>query len=95
MGKELEGASAFQDLGDATLTIRNLDDIGPSGIAQLVPDDDGDHLGALEEIREVLEENYGEQLDKLTDDDEKLIVERAVLRSDELPHIEYRVVDEV
>lgn len=84
----------LQDLGDATVTVRRHDEVGSNGVARLLPDDDGSHLDALADIREVIDEHYGERIQALADDDEEAIIERVVLRSDDLPHIEYRVVEE-
>lgn len=88
-----EAVRDFQDLGDATVTIRRWDEVGANGVARLIPDDDGSHLDALEDIRATIDEHYGERIQDLADDDQEVIIERVVLRSDDLPHIEYRVVE--
>jgi hypothetical protein len=85
----------LQDLGDATVKVRPADDVGARGVTRLIPDDDGNHLNALEEIREVLDEHYGERIEEIANDGTEVVVERVVLPADDLPYIEYRLVDEV
>lgn len=84
----------FQDLGESTVTIRKWDEVGANGVARLIPDDDGSHLDALADIRETIDKHYGERIEDLADDGQEVIIERVVLRSDDLPHIEYRVATE-
>jgi len=48
----------------------------------------------MEEIREVIDKHYGERINSVVDEDEKIIIERAVILSDNLPYIEYQKVDE-
>jgi hypothetical protein len=83
----------FQDLGDVGKTLRTVDEVGGEGVSPLLPDGAGDHTAAIEEIREIVDEHYGDSLDELSGDDEKLVIERLVLPSDCVPHIEYRIVD--
>lgn len=84
----------FQDLGELQPTIRTVDGVGANGVARLIPDDDKSHVEALEDIREVIDEHYGERIEDLAEDGQEVVIERVVLRSDDLPHIEYRLVDE-
>ena len=85
----------FQDLGDGTMTIREKNTIGPSGVETLVPDGDTSHIDALEDVRSIIDDYYGESIDNLCDDDEKVVIERVVFQSEALPHIEYTVVDDI
>lgn len=83
-----------QDLGDVTVTIRPQDKAGPTGVESLIPDDNGSHIDALEEIRSIIDENYGNHIDSISDDGENVLIERLTLPSDDLPHIEYRIIEE-
>jgi len=85
----------FQDLGELTQIIRMPDETGPSGVETLLPDEPANHSEALQELRAVIDEYYSESFDRLADDDERVIVERLVVPSNDLPHIEYKIVDEV
>lgn len=85
----------FQDLGDLQLKLRSIEDTGPSGVEPLYPDDDKSHVEALEKIRDIVDEHYGEMFDRLCDDDEEVVIERLVLKSDDVPYIEYQVVDKM
>jgi hypothetical protein len=83
----------YQDLGESKKLIRRPEETGRSGVEVLVPDG-GSQTEALEQIRDVIDEHYGNNLDRLCDDDERVVINRLVLQSDDLPHIEYRIVDE-
>lgn len=84
----------FQDLGDLSQKIRLITETGPSGVETLMPNDGVGHGEAMSDFRQVLESHYGNQLSELAGDDEQVIVQRIVLKSDEMPHIEYQLVDE-
>lgn len=84
----------FQDLGDLSHTVRKQEDIGASGASVLMPDDDTSFGDASQAFRDVLDEHYSEHIDKLADDGETVIVERLVLPSDDVPRIEYQLVEE-
>jgi len=90
----MQGIEEFQDLGDLGPYIRSIDMVGASGVEPLVPNDDASFADASEAFREVLDEHYDERMDELTEDGEKLIVERLVLQADDVPYIEYSIVDE-
>lgn len=83
----------FQDLGNLSQTIRTVDEVGPSGVEPLVPDDATSHGEALQNLRAVIDEYYGDHLDRLADEDEEVIIERLVVLSDDLPYIEYSIVE--
>ena len=85
----------FQDLGELTQIVRTPEGTGPSGVETLLPDEPANHGEALEEIRAVIDEYYSESLDRLADENERVVVERLVVPSNDLPHIEYKIVDEV
>lgn len=91
---EHQSVESFQDLGDLTQTVRTTDEVGPSGIEPLVLDTDATHGDAMQELRAVIEKNYGDHLDRLADDGEKVIINRLVVQSDDHPHIEYQLVEE-
>lgn len=82
----------LQDLGELTQTIRKEDDVGPSGVNVLVPDEAEEHADAISEIRSIIDEHYGDTLDRLSGEGERVVIERLVVQSDDLPHIEYRLV---
>jgi|APHM01.1.fsa_nt_gi hypothetical protein len=84
----------FQDLGELSKVVRIEDDVGPSGVDTLVLDDGKRFADAANDFREVLDEYYGDHIEKRTREDEKIVVERVVLQSDELPYIEYQIVSE-
>lgn len=90
----MQGIEEFQDLGDLGPYIRSIDMVGPSGVEPLVPNEDTSFADASEAFRDVLDEHYDERMDELTEDGEKLIVERLVLQADDVPYIEYSIVDE-
>lgn len=90
----MQGIEEFQDLGDLGPTIRDGESVGVNGVLRLQPDGDASHAEAMEDIREVIDEHYGERIDSVVDEDEKIIIERAVILSDNLPYIEYQKVDE-
>lgn len=83
----------FQDLGELKQTIRTIDEVGPSGVEPLVPDDSASHGEALQNLRAVIDEYYGDHLDRLANEDEEVIIERLVVLSDDLPYIEYSIVE--
>lgn len=86
----------MQDLGEATRTIRPAREVGGSGVATLVPNEDASHLEAMEEIRAIIDEYYGESIDRVVDNDgDRVVVERLVVNSDDLPHMEYSIVSEI
>jgi hypothetical protein len=85
----------MQDLGDFHETVRTTDQIRRSGVDVLMPDETGDHGEAMHGIREVLEQHYGEHLDELAEEGKVVIINRAVFPSDDVPRIEYTVVDEM
>jgi len=89
----MQGVEEFQDLGDLCSTIRKREDVGVNGVLRLQPDGDGSHAEAMEDIRDVIDEHYGERIDLVVDEDEKIIIERAVILSDNLPYIEYQLVE--
>lgn len=84
---------SFQDLGTLEATIRTEDAIGPSGVNVLQPDEEKSHIEAVAQIREIIDEHYGESIARLSEDDERVIINRAVIRAETVPHIEYTVVD--
>lgn len=84
-----------QDLGDLTTTVRSKDEVSTRrNIDVLYPDSDKEHIDAMEGFRDVIEENYSEKLDELADDGERVIITRLIVVSDDIPMIEYAVVDE-
>lgn len=84
-----------QDLGDLSQTIRQADGVSTGrDIELLYPDDDKEHIDAMQAFRDVLDEYYGDRLDELVDDDEELIITRVNIVSDDVPMIEYAVVEE-
>lgn len=85
----------FQDLGELTRTIRREDEVGYSGVELLIPEPNGEHTEAIQEIRSVIDEHYGESVERLADDDERVIIEQLVIPADDLPYIEYTLVDEI
>mgnify|MGYP006876388947 CR=1 FL=1 len=84
----------LQDLGERSPTIRGDSEVGPNGVARLIPDDDKSHIAALEDIRETIEQHYGDRIDSLVNDEQAICIDRVVLRADDLPHIEYTLVAE-
>lgn len=91
---EDEPIEQLQDLGELQPTIRRVSEVGANGVARLIPDDNKSHIEALEDIRGTIEEHYGERIDDLAADDQEVVIDRVVLRADDLPHIEYRLVAE-
>lgn len=91
MDQEFE---SFQDLGEMRQRIRSQDGIGSTGVEVLPPDDDGNHGEALAEIREVVDEHYGDHISELEGDDEILVIEKISFRSDGLPYILYQRIDD-
>lgn len=85
----------FQDLGDLKSTLRRSESVGPSGVESLVPDEGKTFAEAQAAFREVVEEYYGDNLDRLAGEDEEALIERIVVKSDDVPHIEYTVVEEI
>lgn len=90
----MQGVEEFQDVGDLKPVIRSIDMVGPSGVEPLVPDNDSTFGESTEVFRDVLDEHYGERLDELTEEDEELVIERLVIQADDVPYIEYTIVDE-
>lgn len=84
----------YQDLGELKKVIRQPKETGASGVEMLVPDD-GRQIEALEQVSDAIHDHYGNSLDRLCDDDQRVIIERVTFRSDDLPYIEFTVVDEV
>jgi hypothetical protein len=85
----------LQNLGELTQTIRTEDEVGQSGIESLIPEPDGKHTDAMQEIRSVIDEHYGESVERLAGDGEQVVIERLIVPADDLPHIEYTLVDDV
>jgi len=84
----------FQDLGELKQVVRMPDETGASSVEILLPDEPANHGEALAEIREVVDKYYGGSFDRLTEEDERVIIERLVVPSDDLPRIEYQIVDD-
>lgn len=89
-----EYARQFRDLGELSPTIRLESGVGPRGVEPLAPNDDESHITALEQIRTIIDEHYGDSIERLCGDDQELIIERAVFLSDNVPYIEYQIVEE-
>jgi demethoxyubiquinone hydroxylase (CLK1/Coq7/Cat5 family) len=85
----------LQDLGEIGPTIRPDNMVSSSGVATLTLDDESSFIDSMDALREVLDEHYGDHLEELSSEDEKLVIERVVLRSDEHPYIEFNVVEEL
>jgi len=83
----------FQDLGDLGQTLRLSEEVGGAGVEPLLPDDSGSHTSAIQKFRQIVDEHYGDNLERFAGDGEKVLIERLVVPSDDVPHIEYRVVD--
>jgi hypothetical protein len=94
MSEEDSRILTFQDLGELKQIVRFPDETGSAGVETLLPDEAASHGEALAEIREVVDKYYGGNFDRLADEDERVVVERFVAPSDDLPYIEYRVVDD-
>lgn len=85
-----------QDLGELSQTVRQAEQVSTKRDVELLhPDADKTHGEAMEAFRDVIEEYYSERLDELTDDGEQLIITRANIVSNDVPMIEYAVVDEL
>lgn len=87
-------ARQFQDLGELKSIVREPEDIGASGVEPLLPDDAARHGEALSDIRAVVDEYYGDHLDHISGEGERVVIERLVVPSNDLPHIEYQLVEE-
>jgi hypothetical protein len=88
-----EDVLKFQDLGDLGQTLRTVDEVGPAGVEPLHPDEDESHNEALAKIRAIIDEYYGDSLDNLSSNGDKIIIERLVCPADDVPHIEFRRVE--
>lgn len=84
----------LQDFGELNPTLRRPSDIGASGVQPLVPDQDESHIDTMEVIREQIDQTYGDVLDSFTDSGEELLIDRVTFRADDVPIVEYTVVDE-
>lgn len=89
-----EPIEQLQHLGDLQPKIRRVGDVGGNNVSRIIPDDDKSHIGAVENIRETIEEHYGDCIANLAGDEQEVVIERVVVRNDDLPHIEYRLVAE-
>lgn len=90
----MERVEELQDLGDLSPIILKEEDTGPGGVEPLVTDDGKGFGEASEAFREVLDEYYGDRLDELAGDGERVLVDRLVVPSDDVPHVEYQIVEE-
>lgn len=89
----MEDIVQLPDLGEGVV-IRREQSIGTSGVIQLTTDTDSSrYMEAMEEIRDVLEKHYGHRFADVVDDDEQMVIDRFVARSDDVPYIEYQTVD--
>ena len=93
MEDEDSTVKTFQDLGEVAQSVRFTEECGPRGVASLIPDD-GSHIDAMGNIRDIIDEYYGDNIDRIADDDQRVIIERLVVPSDDLPYIEYQLVDD-
>lgn len=91
----MEGVIELQDLGELKSTIRTVEGVGPTGVEPLMPDEGTSFGEASEAFRGVLEEYYGDNLDRLAGEDERVLIERVVVKADDVPYIEYTIVDEL
>ena len=89
----MEDIVQLSDLGQDAV-IRREKSVNASGIVQLTTDrDKSTHMKAMEEIRDILEKHYGHRFVDVTDDDEQMVIDRFVARSDDTPFVEYTLVD--
>lgn len=91
----MQDLEEFQDFGEIKPIIRSTDMVGASGVQSITPDEDKSFADASEAFREVLDEYYSEWLDNIEQEDERLVIERLILQSDDIPYIEYTIVDEL
>jgi hypothetical protein len=85
----------LQDLGSDSKILRREEDVSARGVESLVPDEGESHLEAMKEIREVIDEHYGDQIEDIAPAGHEAVVERIVLRSETVPHVEYTLVEEL
>ncbi len=91
----MDGVIELQDLGELKTTLRTAEGTGPTGVETLRVNDGKSFSEASEAFRAVLDEYYGENFDRITGPDESVVIERLVVQSDDLPYIEYRIVEEL
>ena len=90
-----ERIAEFQDLGSEEKTLRLVENVSSRGVQTLTPNSEGSHAEAMKEIREVIDKHYGPSIEKVAPEFHEPVVERLVLRSDTLPHMEYTLVEEM
>lgn len=84
-----------QDLGELSVVTRPKENVSTRhNIEILYPDEGREHIEAMKAFRDVIDEYYGDRLDELVDDNERIIIERVYILSDDVPFIEYAVVEE-